>query len=79
MTPFVQASELYDPADGARSSVVDAAHHRWKRDAEPELRADGGEPAPKIVLRNMDREEEARAIADLTELGYTRGVIRVER
>lgn len=34
---------------------------------------------PKIVLRNMERDEEERAIADLTDLGYKREVIRVER
>jgi hypothetical protein len=34
MTLFVRASELYDPAVGARTNVVDAAHLRWQRDAE---------------------------------------------
>jgi len=34
---------------------------------------------PKIVLRNMSREEEQRAIEDLTEIGYKREAIRVER
>lgn len=34
---------------------------------------------PEIVIRNMDREEEARLIADLTEIGYKREVITCER
>ena len=33
----------------------------------------------QIVLRNMDREEEERVVNDLTEIGYKREVIRVER
>ncbi len=33
----------------------------------------------EIVLRNMDREEEERAIEDLRELGYKREVITIER
>ena len=33
----------------------------------------------EIVVRNMDREEEARLIADLTEIGYKREVISLER
>jgi len=35
--------------------------------------------SPKIVLRNMGREEEKRAIEDLTEIGYNREVIQIER
>ena len=35
MTAFVRASELYDPADGARTNVVDAVRLRWQCDAEP--------------------------------------------
>jgi len=34
MTPFVRASRLYDPADGPRVHVVDAAHLHWQREAE---------------------------------------------
>jgi hypothetical protein len=34
MTPFVRASELYDPGDRSRTNVVDAARLRWQRDAE---------------------------------------------
>jgi|GEM_PF-2831842 len=34
MTPFVRASDLYDPSAGARTNVVDAARLRWQRDAE---------------------------------------------
>lgn len=33
----------------------------------------------EIVLRNMDRDEEARLIAELTDIGYKREVIRCER
>ncbi len=33
----------------------------------------------KIVLRNMDDDEEERAIEDLTDIGYRRDAIRVER
>lgn len=34
MSPFVRASRLYDPAQGPRSHVRDAAWLRWQRDAE---------------------------------------------
>mgnify|MGYP006298559773 CR=1 FL=1 len=34
MTPFVRASQLYDPAQGTRPNVRDAARLRWERDAE---------------------------------------------
>jgi len=34
MTPFVRASELYDPTQGLRVHVLDAVHLRWRRDAE---------------------------------------------
>ena len=38
-----------------------------------------GDGSPTIVLRNMEREEEKRAIEDLIDIGYKREVIRVER
>ena len=34
---------------------------------------------PTIVLRNMSREEEQRAIEDMTEIGYKRDTIQIER
>ncbi|SDG09095.1 hypothetical protein SAMN04488067_11517 [Halorubrum xinjiangense] len=34
MSPFVRASRLYDPEQGPRSHVLDAARLRWERDAE---------------------------------------------
>lgn len=34
MSPFVRASRLYDPAQGPRPHVRDAARLRWQRDAE---------------------------------------------
>ena len=34
MRPFVRASRLYDPVQGTRQHVCDAARLRWERDAE---------------------------------------------